>query len=73
MTIIQAKDFFSELTVEPTGRCHRLQVSLKITYAAKRSLLKMCHLRNRLRIFLFSRKVMFRSQDIQVFVFLAIP
>ena len=35
-------------------------------------LLKMCHLKHRLRIFLFHRKVMFRSQDIQVFVFLAI-
>ena len=33
----------------------------------------MCHLRHRLRIFLFSRKVMFGSQDIQVFVFLTIP
>ena len=33
----------------------------------------MCHLRHRLRIFLFRRKVMFRSQDIQVFVFLTIP
>ena len=36
-------------------------------------LLKMCHLRHRLRIFLFHRKVMFRVQDIQVFVFLIIP
>ena len=33
----------------------------------------MCHLRHRLRIFLFHRKVMFCSQDIQVFVFLTIP
>ena len=30
-------------------------------------------LRHRLRIFLFRRKVMFRSQDIEVFVFLTIP
>ena len=32
----------------------------------------MCHLRHRLRIFLFHRKVMYYSQDIQVFVFLNI-
>ena len=36
-------------------------------------LFKICHLRHMLRIFLFHRKVMFRSQDIQVFVFLLIP
>ena len=34
---------------------------------------KMCHLKHRLRIFLFHRKIMFHSQDIQVFVFLTIP
>ena len=34
---------------------------------------KMCHLRHRLRFFLFRRKVSFRSQDIQVFVFLTVP
>ena len=33
----------------------------------------MCHLKHRLRIFLFRRKIIFRSQDIQVFVFLTIP
>ena len=33
----------------------------------------MCHLKHRLRIFLFRRKIVFRSQDIQVFVFLTIP
>ena len=33
----------------------------------------MCHLRHMLIIFLFRRKVKFYSQDIQVFVFLAIP
>ena len=32
----------------------------------------MCHLRLRLRIFLFHRKVMFCSQDVKVFVFLTI-
>ena len=34
---------------------------------------QMFHFRHRLRIFLFRWKVMFRSQDIQVFVFLTIP
>ena len=32
----------------------------------------MCHLSHRLRIFLFDMKIMFRLQDIQVFVFLTI-
>ena len=45
----------------------------KVTSAAKWSLLKICHLRQRLRIFLFCRKIMFHSQDVQVFAFLAIP
>ena len=59
-------------------KTHRTQMckcalSLKITSATKWQLLKMCHLRHRLRIFLFCRKNMFRSQDIQVFVFLTIP
>ena len=34
---------------------------------------QMCHLKHRLRIFLFHRKIMFLSQDIQVFIFLTIP
>ena len=38
-----------------------------ITYATKRQLLKMCHLRHRLRICLFRKKTMFRFKDIQVF------
>ena len=46
---------------------------LKVTSAKKRQLLKMCHLRHRLRTFLFHKKIMFRFQDIQVFVFLVIP
>ena len=46
---------------------------LKVTSATKRKLLKMCHLKHRLRIFLFHRKIMFPSQDIQVFVILTIP
>ena len=33
----------------------------------------MCNLRHRLRTFLFCRKVMFRSQDFQVFEVLIIP
>ena len=33
----------------------------------------MCYLWHRLRIFLFRRRIMFPSQDIQVFVFLTIP
>ena len=32
-----------------------------------------CHLRHKLRIFLFHRKVMFCSGDIQVFLFLTVP
>ena len=44
---------------------------LKVTFPTK--LLKMCHLKHTLRIFLFHRKIMFHSQDIQVFVFLTIP
>ena len=46
---------------------------LKFTSATKLLLLKICYLRNRLRIFLFSRKAIFHSLDIQVFVFLTIP
>ena len=34
--------------------------------------IKMCHLRHRLRIFLFHQKVIFHSYDIQVFLFLNI-
>ena len=32
----------------------------------------MCHLRHRLRIFLFDKRIMVHSRDIQVFVFLTI-
>ena len=42
---------------------------LKVTSATK----WLCHLRHKFRIFLFCRKVMFRFQDIQVFVFSTIP
>ena len=44
--------------------------SLKVTSATKQYLLKMYHLRHRLRFFLFRRKVIFRSGGIKVFVFL---
>ena len=46
---------------------------MKVTFATKWQLLKMCHLRHGLRNFLFHRKVLICSQDIQVFVFLPIP
>ena len=49
------------------------QYRLRVTSATQQQLLKMCHLRHRLRISLFRRKFMFRSQDIKVFVFLTIP
>ena len=46
---------------------------LKVTFATKQSFLKMCYLRHRLSIFIFRWKIIFRSQDIQVFIFLTIP
>ena len=46
---------------------------LKSTSTIKPWLLKMCHLKHRLRVFLFQRKALFCSQNIQVFVFLIIP
>ena len=49
-----------------------VQSFLKVTSATKQPLLELCHLKQRLRIFLFRRKIMFRSQDIQVFIFLTI-
>ena len=45
---------------------------LKITSTTKQYFLKMCYLRHKLRMFLFSEKVVFRSQDIQVDLFLII-
>ena len=51
----------------------KMSLSLKVNSAKKRQLLKTCHLRHRLRIFLFHRKVMFHSQDTQVYVFVTIP
>ena len=45
---------------------------IKVVSATKQ-LLKMCHLRHRLRTISFHRKVMFCSQDIQFFVFLINP
>ena len=49
-----------------------MKKSIKGYSATKWWLLKMYHLRHKLRIFLFHRKVMFCFQDIQVFVFLTI-
>ena len=46
--------------------------ALKVTSAKKRQFLEICHLKHRLRIFLFRKKFMFRSQEIQFFVFLTI-
>ena len=40
---------------------------VKVTSPTKRCLLKMCHLKHRLPILLFRRKVMLHSQDNQVF------
>ena len=48
-------------------------MALKVTSATKQYLLKMCHLRHRLRKCWFCRKAMFRSQDFQLSVFLIIP
>ena len=49
---------------------------LKVVSATKQWLLKMCYLRHMLRIYLgklcFHRKVMFGSQDVQAFVYMAI-
>ena len=45
-------------------KVNRFPFLLKVTSAEKRQHLKMCHLRHRLRIFLFRGKDMFRSQDI---------
>ena len=45
----------------------------KFVSTTKQQLLKMWHLRHRLRIISFHRKVVFCSQDIQFFVFLTIP
>ena len=54
-------------------------VKLKVTYATKtitsQNLLSVAQVKSSVRrkVMLFRRKVMFRSQDIQVFVFLTIP
>ena len=50
-----------------------LLLYLKITSPTKRWLFNMYHLRHRLRIILFHKKVMFHYRNIQVFVFLNIP
>ena len=58
--------------LDPLSLSNNYNHSLKVTSATKQKLLKMYHLRHRLRNFLFRRKVVFCSQDVQVFVFLTI-
>ena len=58
--------------INPLSLSNNKNYSLKVTSATKQQLLKMYHLRHRIRIFLFRRKVIFRSQNIQVFIFLII-
>ena len=57
----------------PLSLSNNKNYSLKVTSSTKEQLLKMYHLRHRLRFFVFRRKVILRSQDIQGFVFLTIP
>ena len=47
-------------------------MSVNVNSTIKQYSLKMCHLRRKLRIFLFLKKIMFLSRDNQVFVILAI-
>ena len=54
-------------------KCIIYDRELKVTSITKWKLLKMCHLKRKMNFFLFRRKVMFCSQDIQVFLFLTIP
>ena len=63
---------YSKLTKKTLEQCLVLLL-LKVTSNIKWYFLKMCHLRCRLRMLLFCRKVMFCSQYIQVFVILTIP
>ena len=58
--------------LNPLSLSNNQNYSLKVTSTTKQ-LRKTYHLRHRLRIFLFQRKVFFHSQDIQFFVFLTIP
>ena len=53
--------------------CNEIIAIVKVTSTTKRSLLKICHLRQRLKIFLFHRKIMLHEEDTQAFVFLIIP
>ena len=69
---IQARLCILHAKISAYNRPRNLNV-LKVASSTKRRLLKMCHLRHRLRIFLFCRKIMLPSQDIQVSVFLTIP
>ena len=55
------------VVMKDTKTMSKFCLELKVTSATKRELLEMCHLRHKLRIFLFRRKIMFRFQDIQFF------
>ena len=82
LSSISAKDFGSKSNFRRAAKKFRIKDGylyhgkkfvIKGYVRYKGYLLKMCHLRHRLRSFSFRRKVMFRSQHIQVFVFLTIP
>ena len=62
-------------TQSPLKTCHHCPCFIlkegKITSFFSKNM-KMCHLKHRLRMFLFHWRVVFHSQDIKVFVFLTI-
>ena len=55
--------------LNPLSLSNNKNYRLKVTLDTKGQLVKMCYLRRRWIFFSFHRKVLFRSQDIQVFVF----
>ena len=59
--------------LNPLSLSNNKNYSLTGSFATKQWLLKMYYLKRRLRFPLFHGKVIFRSQNIQVFVFLTIP
>ena len=64
---LQSELTFINLHLYAKLHIYTFQLYQKIS-TTEQQLLKMCHVRHRLRIFLFRRKILFRSQDIQVFV-----
>ena len=54
-------------------KCNTLFVLLKVTSATKTATSENVSFKARVNFFLFRRKVMFRSQDIQAFVFSTMP